>query len=222
MTLTRLSEILATTITAVAFAGSALAATVSPTETLPADLRLGTVESASARLYAENTSVAVASQSVVVDFLASGLTPGTVNNGRSNPGAGMYLGAGVYDSFLIHFDPDGGGTTSGAFTFASNIVAIILSNGNSAANQANGRLNLSDAYFGGSGTTYEDHYGRRTESNDTFTLVSANQISFNLTTNATHIDNIRVLTEVAPVPLPAGALLLLTGFGGLALMRRRG
>ncbi|MEO9572546.1 MAG: VPLPA-CTERM sorting domain-containing protein [Tateyamaria sp.] len=207
------------------------AGTVSPTETLPANLRLGVTQGSDARLFAEQSNVTVGQGDVEVDYLASSLVFGDVNFGVTDfvTGSGIELGAGTYDSFLIHFDPFNANSTSGSFTFAHSIVAIILSNGSGNTDRFSplGLLNVSDRTFGGDSTTYESHLGRRAEgkasgrTGDTFVLESANEISFTLTTNKTHIDNIRVITQVAPVPLPAGGLLLIAGLGALAVQRRR-
>ncbi|MEP1354766.1 MAG: VPLPA-CTERM sorting domain-containing protein [Tateyamaria sp.] len=205
------------------------ASTVSPAEVLPASLERGVTQGPQARLFAEQTSATVEDADVIVDYLATNLTIGVINNGVTDFESGFDLGAGTYDSFLIHFDPIGAGSATGSFTFAGDIVAIILSNGTGNTDQESprGLLNVSNDVFGVATTTYETHVGRRAEgtpsgnTGDTFTLISATEISFDLTTNSTHIDNIRVITKVAPVPLPAGGLLLVAGLGALAHQRRR-
>jgi len=215
--------------TVMAFSGMAQAATVSAAEVLPTSLVRGEVQGPNARLFAEQTGVTVTDGQVTVDYLAADLTLGDVYNGVTNFVSGSPLGAGTYDSFLIHFDPVGAASTTGSFSFAGDIVAIILSNGSGNTDQTspNGLLNVSNGVFGVGTTTYESHVGRRAEgaplvnTSDTFSLISATEISFDLTTNAEHIDNIRVITQVAPVPLPAGGLLLIAGLGALALQRRR-
>lgn len=205
------------------------AATVSSADVLPASLERGVTQGPQARLFAEQTGVTVAEGDVIVDYLASDLAFGDVNNGVTDFQSGFDLGSGTYDSFLIHFDPIGAGSTTGSFTFAGDIVAIILSNGTGNTDQTSprGLLNVSNDVFGVATTTYDSHVGRRAEgtpsgnTGDTFVLVSAKELSFDLTTNQQHIDNIRVITQLAPVPLPAGGLLLIAGIGALALQRRR-
>lgn len=198
------------------------ALTVSPAGVLPADLSSGSVEAADAVLFTEQTGVTVADGDVTVDYVAGdNLSVGGSGTGVTNFASGLSLGAGTYDSFLIHFDPDGRSSTAGTFGFANEIVAIILSNGtgNTNTNPLDGLLNVSDAIFGA--TTYDTHFGRRTEDNDTFSLVDTNTISFVLTTNARHVDNIRVITAVSEVPIPAAGWMLLAGVGGLFAARRR-
>lgn len=205
------------------------AATINALSELPANLSRGSVEGSEAVVFAERSGVDVTDGQVTVDYLASDLTAGVSNGGVTNYSSGMDLGAGTYDSFLIHFDPDisrGRASTQGSFTFAGDVVAIILSNGtgNSGSNQPNALLNLSDAVFGGAATTYDTHVGRRTENADTFTLLGDGRtLEFFLNTSRVHIDNIRVITETSlvAVPLPTGGLLLLSGLVGLGVSKRR-
>lgn len=206
-----------------ALTGAAQAATFSVPEALPSSLVRGATQSNDARLFSEQTGVTVTDGQVTVDFLAADLDLGVETAGVTNFVSGDPLGAGTYDSFLIHFDPFTRDSTTGTFTFVNDIVAIILSNGrgNRARNPANGLLNLSNAVFGVATTTYDSHVGRRTESHDSFTLLASNELSVDFWTNATHIDNLRVITQAAPVPLPAGIVLILTAMGGLALFRKR-
>ena len=209
-------------------ASSVQALSVSAAEALPADLTRNAYEGAGASLFKEKSGVTVADGSVTVDYLAADLTLGTTYTGVTNFSSGSALGAGTYDSFLIHFDPDiarGNASTSGTFTFAGDVVALILSNGrgNKSKTSPNGLLNVSDATFGD--TTYDTHVGRRAEGNtangDKLAMLSANTIQYSFTANSNHVDNIRVITEVAPVPLPAGAALMLTAIGGLVAFRRK-
>lgn len=191
------------------WAAGAQAATIDLTRT-------SSLQSASATLYAEQTNVAPRDGAVTVDYLVgTNLNVGDDFSGIDKQNGGQSLGAGMYDSFLIHFNPNGEGSTAGSFTFAGDIVAIIVSNFG-----ASTLLNDSDGIFGDLDTyTYDTHKGRRTENHDDLTLVDAKTLSFTLSTGASHIDNIRVITAV--VPLPASFPLLLAGLGGFAALRRR-
>ncbi len=194
---------------------SAQAATLASVD--GADLSRNTTQGAAVQGYTEQSGVTVGAGDVTVDFLVgTNINVGDRSGGVSTFSSGPSLGAGTYNSYLLHYDPKGAASTDATFDFGETIVAIILSNSGSQR-----LLNLSDAVFGGVGTTYDSHIGRRTESSDGFELVSATSLYVDLTTNANHVDNIRVLTQVAAVPLPASLPLLLAGFGGMALMRRR-
>ncbi len=186
------------------------------------NLMNGGTEAVDAVLYDEQTNKTVGANEVKVDFLASDLAGAGSVSGIDTQTGGTYLAAGTYDSFLIHFDSkDGAGSTSGSFSFVGDIVAIILSNTNKVQDfGTEALLNASDAIFGDPSYMYENHFGRRTENHDSIELVDAKTLSFELSTNATHIDNIRVITQVAPVPVPASLPLLLAGFGGFAALRR--
>lgn len=200
------------------------ALSVSTPETLSgsADLTRNMTESANVRLFAEQTNV-VYTGGITVDYVAASIGDGVSTSGVSNFSSGTALSAGKYDSFLIHFDPIGGGSAQASFTFGQKIVAIILSNGsgNQNPNPSDGLLNLSDGTFG-VGITYDTHVGRRSENSDSFILSDGLQtISVDLTTNSNFIDNMRVVTEAAPIPLPATAWLLIAGLAGLGVAKRR-
>lgn len=206
-------------------ASISFASTISPTTPLPSSLERNVVQSATATLYAEQTDVTVGAGDVTVDYLASSVSVGQQLNGIMNFRSGENLAAGKYDSFLIHFDPISAGSATGTFTFENEISAIILSNGS--FDGARALLNESDSVFGAASTTYEETLGRRAENpwigfgGDWVKLVNANTLQYSLTSNTWNIDNVRVLTEVSTVPLPAGGLLLLGGLVALALQRRR-
>lgn len=191
------------------WAAGAQAATIDLTRT-------SSLQSASATLYSERTGVMPRDGAVTVDYLVgTNLNVGDSFDGIDTQNGGQSLGAGSYDSFLIHFNPNGRGSTNSSFTFAGDIVAIILSNSGTST-----LLNDSDGIFGDlDAFTYDTHRGRRTERHDDLTLVDAKTLSFTLSTNANHIDNIRVIT--AAVPLPASLPLFLVGLGGFAALRRR-
>jgi len=209
---------------AAAFALSTLAAqatTVTSADFIVADggtdLSRNTTQNDDVQVFAEQTGVTVTEGEVTVDYLASALTADAETFGISSLLAGTPLGAGTYDSFLVHFDPDGGGSIADVvIDFGADIVALIVSNTGGGTTL----LNTSDAIFGAGGT-YDTHLGRRTEDNDSFSISGSELTLISLTTNANHIDNIRVLTEVAAVPLPASLPLMLAGLGGVAALRRR-
>ena len=201
----------------IAGASTTQAATFTPADGL--DLTRNSTQDANVVAYSEQSDVTVAGGAITVDFLVgANLNVGDSSGGVSTFTSGQALGAGTYNSYLVHFDPDGGGSADATFDFGETIVGLILSN--AASNGGPQLLNLSDATFGAAGTTYDTHVGRRTESTDGFELLSATSLYVDLTTNSNHVDNIRVLT-VAAVPVPASLPLLLAGFGGLAMLRRR-
>lgn len=204
-------------ISAIAMAASVASANASIVPAAGFDLTRNTTQSAAVQVFSEQTGVTVGSNAVTLDYLVGGnLNVSDTATGVSNFTSGQSLTAGTYDSFLVHFDPVGAGSAVNiAIDFESTIVGIIVSNAGSSQ-----LLNLSDAIFG-TAAAYENHIGRRAEDSDTFSLTNASTLTFNLSTNANHIDNIRVLTQVTAVPLPASLPLLLAGFGGFAALRRR-
>lgn len=194
--------------------------------TVGVDLSQGGFESNTAIIHAEGTEVAVGAGEVTVDYaVGTNLSVGDTVSGVNQFQAGVDLAAGLYNSFLIHFDPlTASGSDIQTFDFDTDIVAIIVSNGAGSGNVADGTtdqlLNISDLVFG-VGDTYEQTISRRSEGNDSITLLSGNSLTVDLRTSGNFIDNVRVITEVAAVPVPASLPLLLAGFGGLAALRKR-
>lgn len=199
----------------IASALSAQAATITSSAGL--DLRPDATESNDVKVFSENGDVAVGAGQVTVDFLVgTNLNVGETKDGLNNFAGGALLAAGSYDSYLLHFDPlPSGSTASISVDFGVNIIGLILSNSGTQT-----LLNRTDATFGNA-AFFDQDGSRRAENNDEFTLTSATSISFDFLAGAGYTDNVRILTEVAPVPLPATLPLLLAGFGGLGLARRR-
>lgn len=212
-----MKKILGASAVAVLASVSAQAATV--------DLTQGTTEAATAQLIAEQSGVTV--DDTTVDYVVgTNINVGDTVGGVNQFSSGVTLEAGTYDSYVIHFDPlTKSGSTTETFSFGGEIVALVVSNGAGRGNNADGitpqLLNDTDSVFGMTSSVYETSISRRSESSDTFTLVDAFTLTANFATNGHYIDNIRVITEVSPVPVPATLPLLLAGFGGLAALRRR-
>lgn len=119
------------------------------------------------------------------------------------------------NSHFVHKDTLGGTVTlSGTATFDGTILGIIASPGN---------LNSSDSLLGLSGTTYPFGLDRRgtqigevgdsiTFAGNTLTLTSA---------TSSRPDQLRVITAVSTVPVPAAVWLFGSGLLGLIGMARR-
>jgi len=109
--------------------------------------------------------------------------------------------------------PDPVVETSAQFSFSSTVLGIITSDG---------ALDATDTLLGALGTTYEAGFtARGLEGGDSVSFAGNTvTLNFRLTQPG---DWVRVITEadLAPVPLPAGAPLMLVGLGAFALMRRK-
>lgn len=203
----------------IGFAALVAACLATATQASTINLSRNATQSSAAVLFEERSAVAVGANRVTVDYLVgSNLSIGQDFKGINTQNAGLDLTAGTYDVSLMHFDPLVKGSTSGTFSFAGDIVALILSNKGSKR-----LLNDSDAVLGLTSTyTYESNTARRAEKGDRFRLIDANTLYFNFGANGSHIDNVRVITTaVSAIPLPAGLPLLLAGLGGLAVIRKR-
>lgn len=184
------------------------------------DLREDRRESADITAYDEAQSVGLTAGQLIADYVVgSNLSVGDTVAGNSSLGAneGAAIGAGRYASHLLQFDPDGSlGGRNATFTFSGNIVALIVSN--SGTSQL---LNASDAVFGVASNFYTSS-ARRVEGSESMTLLSANTLVLNgWAANDPYTDEIRVITEPAPVPLPASLPLLALGVAGVAALGRR-
>lgn len=199
----------------VASALSAQAATINPSTGL--DLRADATQGSDVKVFSEKTDVTIGEDQVTVDFLVgTNINVGDSKIGLNNFAGGAVLAADTYNSFLLHFDPVNTSRVSNfSVDFGYKIVGLVLSNSGSQR-----LLNLSDATFG-TAAFFDKDGSRRAENNDAFTLTSATSVNFNFYAGVGYTDNVRILTEVVPVPLPATLPLALIGLGGLAMMRRR-
>ncbi len=131
--------------------------------------------------------------------LSSGLTPDF----------GSVLIAGRrYQSHFVFFDPGPTRTAEGSVTFNRDILAVLASDAN---------MNASDADFGLAGVTYLTPTLRGLEGPDSFS-VTGNTISIDFRASDPG-DYIRVLTGV---PEPTTWAMLIFGFGAVGGAMRRG
>lgn len=204
------------TVVATGFATASQAVTVDNGLIVGNSLEQGATESNEVLLIREKLQVTTM-EAVRVDYLlGANLDVGDTVRGINRATSAQDLEAGLYNSYLLHFDPIASSSVEQLFTLGKNeqIVAIIVSN------RGLGRLlNQSDDVFGLDGVTYEDNTARRAENNERITLTSANSIFFRARANARFTDDVRVITQV--VPLPAGAALLLTGVLAFGALRRK-
>jgi len=143
-------------------------------------------------------------------LLAADLTMQNFNNPSTVATAGTAV-----DSHMFFMNLAGGGsqTTTARFEFSSAVLGIITSGSG---------LNATDASLGATGTTYQSGFALRGLEGADAVSFSGNTVSLTFAISQPG-DWVRVITaaDIAPVPLPAGAPLLLAGLGAFAVLRRK-
>lgn len=173
----------------------------------PPSVVVGALESNDrVKLFNEKSSHALSAPLFVdVTQTGSAITPGNIATGT------------VVDSWFLHADPVGGSvrTYQGFVTFDTPVLGIILRDGS---------LDLSDAELGAAGTTYPfqvAYRGYEFNGNDLFAL-SADRLTVRFTAvTSTVVDQMRIVTEAAPVPEPGSMILAGVGLSSIAGLRRR-
>lgn len=177
------------------------------------DLRWGKTESNSLQAFNEQQNLYISENAVKVDYLVgTNLFFGQTFNGVNKSKSGLYLGAGSYNSHLIHFDPLGtrtGQVKDQRFNFEESIVAIIL---------GGEYLNASDLIFGSATTRYENSFSRKMEKHDFLYLENPYTLLLDKVSVGRYwIDDVRVITHNVPEPSSWG----LFGLGLLSLVCAR-
>ena len=113
----------------IGFAALAAVCLATATQASTINLSRNATQSSAAVVFEERSTVTVGANRVTVDYLlGSNLSVGDSFKGINTQNNGLSLTAGTYASSLVHFDPLVKGSTSGTFSFAGDIVALILSN----------------------------------------------------------------------------------------------
>lgn len=114
------------------------------------------------------------------------------------------------DSHYVVFDPRGRVTVEATITFKTAILGLITKSGTL----------LASNFLGAPGVTYLNDKLTGLEGSEDTISFSGDFTSLTWTASNPG-DHIRVITAAAPIPLPAGGLLLIGALGGLAALRRR-
>ncbi|TCP38652.1 VPLPA-CTERM sorting domain-containing protein [Rhodovulum marinum] len=138
------------------------------------------------------------------------------------------LAAGSYvDSHMIFLNSQGNGRLEHfdvVWTFDAPIIAVMSDTGGAYEAASTGELGAAGTNytltFGGSGPAAPFSNRGLEGGGDGYSLFSANQLQVSMVVTEPG-DWIRVITAPAPVPLPAGFPLVLTGLGALGLAARR-
>ncbi len=183
----------AATITALTATGEVIAAPASVTDAAP-------VNSPLIQGFNEKSGVTLAAPLTMQNY---NLSPTTALAGTT------------VDSHMFFMNRSGGAlqTTAASFSFSTNVLGIITSLAG---------LDATDSLLGAAGTTYEDGFTARGLEGADSVAFSGNTVSLTFAITQPG-DWVRVITvaDVAPVPLPAGASLMLAGIGAFAAMRRK-
>lgn len=185
----------AATITALTTTGEVIATPSSVTNSLPANVPF-------IQGFNEKSNVVLGSDLTMQNY--------------GNPNTVASAGTAVDSHMFFMNNPDSSSSTeetTARFSFSSMVLGIITSDSG---------LDNSDMLLGAMGTTYQSGFNNRGLEGGDSVSFSGNEVSltFRLTQPG---DWVRVITvaDVAPVPLPAGAPLMLAGLGAFALMRRK-
>ncbi len=152
---------------------------------------------------------------------ALGVDGGTIAGGTTVNSHMIFLNSGPGNSSTLIEHGAGNNQNAVSFTFDGVILGVMSS--------SNGSLEIASQFLGATGTAYpaSTFAARGMENNpltggtgDDWYAISGDTISLGMRVTEPG-DWIRVVTAVAPVPVPAAMPLLLAGLGGLGFMARR-
>ena len=199
----------------------------------PADVRFGVFESnTTAFLWAEQANVTLTDPLFVTIIPFQGITPqGVGSTNGLGQGSAFYdldtqagnwdgdLAAGTYSSYFLHMDKDGANQTFvGTMTFSQEIVGLVFNRFENCD---------TDLIFGAPGTIYPTSPCGDTRNFDlpgtaNWLSLSADRKTLMFSQVVPHdLDQVRILTAAAPVPIPAAVWLFSGALGALRWVRRK-